>query len=70
MDCYPKGARPEKHRSVLLGSFFVYDASRQEVAKVATTQQLKVHIDVPQAAKGGNEMINVGCVGILVGFME
>ena len=38
--------------------------------KVATTQQLKVHIDVPEKAKGGNEMLNVGCVGILVGFME
>lgn len=38
--------------------------------KVATTQQLKVHIDVPEKSKGGNEMLNVGCVGILVGFME
>jgi len=38
--------------------------------KVSTTQQLKVHIDVPEKAKGGNDMLNVGCVGILVGFME
>ena len=38
--------------------------------KVANTQQLKVHIDVPQKATGGNDMLNVGCVGILVGFKE
>lgn len=38
--------------------------------KVATTQQLKVHIDVPEKSKGGNELLNVGCVGILVGFKE
>ncbi|MFT3884246.1 MAG: hypothetical protein QM724_02085 [Flavobacteriales bacterium] len=38
--------------------------------KVATTQQLTVHIDVPPAAKGGNGMLTVGCVGILVGFKE
>ncbi|HEX2617583.1 MAG TPA: hypothetical protein VHL57_08575 [Flavobacteriales bacterium] len=37
--------------------------------KVATTQQLTVHIDVP-SAKGGNGMLTVGCVGILVGFKE
>jgi len=38
--------------------------------KVTNTQQLKVHIDVPEKPKGGNELLNVGCVGILVGFME
>ena len=38
--------------------------------KVANTQQLKVHIDVPEKSKGGNDLLNVGCVGILVGFME
>ena len=38
--------------------------------KVATTQQLKVLIDVPEKQGSGNEMINVGCVGILVGFKE
>lgn len=38
--------------------------------KVATTQKLTVHIDVPSASKGGNGMLTVGCVGILVGFKE
>ena len=38
--------------------------------KVATTQQLKVLIEVPDKAKGGNELLNVGCVGILVGYKE
>lgn len=38
--------------------------------KVATTQQLKVLIEVPEKAKGGNELLNVGCVGILVGYKE
>ncbi len=38
--------------------------------KVSTTQQLKVHIDVPEKPKGGNDMLNVGCVGILVGYKE
>lgn len=38
--------------------------------KVATTQKLTVHIDVPAGAKGGNGMLTVGCVGILVGFKE
>lgn len=36
--------------------------------KVATTQKLTVHIDVPASAKGGNEMLTVGCVAILVGY--
>lgn len=38
--------------------------------KVATTQQLKLLIEVPPKPTGGNELLNVGCVGILVGFME
>ena len=38
--------------------------------KVATTQKLTVHIDVPAADKGGNNMLTVGCVGILVGYKE
>ncbi|MBK9761706.1 MAG: hypothetical protein IPO90_17525 [Flavobacteriales bacterium] len=38
--------------------------------KVANTQQLKVFIDVPEKAGGGNDMLHVGCVGILVGFKE
>ncbi|HMN04667.1 MAG TPA: hypothetical protein PKD45_02990 [Flavobacteriales bacterium] len=36
--------------------------------KVATTQKLTVHIDVPAGDKGGNNMLTVGCVGILVGY--
>lgn len=36
--------------------------------KVATTQKLTVHIDVPSSQKGGNEMLTVGCVAILVGY--
>ncbi|MEO7082469.1 MAG: hypothetical protein ABIY71_13120 [Flavobacteriales bacterium] len=38
--------------------------------KVATTQKLTVHIDVPAAEKGGNNMLTVGCIGILVGYKE
>ncbi len=38
--------------------------------KVASTQQLKVLIEVPEKAKGGNDMLSVGCVGILVGYKE
>ena len=38
--------------------------------KVATTQKLTVHIDVPEADKGGNNMLKVGCVAILVGYQE
>jgi hypothetical protein len=38
--------------------------------KVATTQKLTVQIDVPPGDKGGNEMLKVGCVNILVGYME
>ena len=38
--------------------------------KVATTQKLTVQIDVPQGDKGGNEMLKVGCVNILVGYLE
>jgi hypothetical protein len=38
--------------------------------KVATTQKLMVHVDVPKAERGGNEMITVGCVAILVGYKE
>lgn len=38
--------------------------------KVATTQKLTVHIDVPKAEQGGNNMLTVGCVGILVGHKE
>jgi hypothetical protein len=38
--------------------------------KVATTQKLTVQIDVPAGAKGGNGMLRVGCVNILVGYME
>jgi hypothetical protein len=37
--------------------------------KVASTQQLKVQVWVP-TAEGGNNMLHVGCVGILVGFKE
>ncbi len=36
--------------------------------KVATTQKLTVHIDVPSADKGGNNMLTVGCVSILLGY--
>ncbi len=36
--------------------------------KVATTQKLTVHIDVPESSKGGNNLLTVGCVGILVGY--
>lgn len=36
--------------------------------KVATTQKLTVHIDVPAADKGGNNMLTVGCVSILLGY--
>ena len=38
--------------------------------KVATTQKLMVHIDVPAADRGGNQMLTVGCVAILVGYKE
>ena len=38
--------------------------------KVATTQKLTVHIDVPPADRGGNNMLTVGCVAILVGYKE
>ena len=38
--------------------------------KVATTQKLTVNIAVPAAAKGGNNMLTVGCIGILVGYKE
>lgn len=38
--------------------------------KVATTQKLMVHIDVPEADRGGNQMLTVGCVAILVGYKE
>lgn len=38
--------------------------------KVATTQKLTVNIGVPAAVKGGNNMLTVGCVGILVGYKE
>jgi len=38
--------------------------------KVATTQKLTVHIDVPASTSGGNNMLTVGCVGILVGYKE
>lgn len=38
--------------------------------KVATTQKLTVQIDVPAADKGGNDMLKVGCVNILVGYKE
>lgn len=38
--------------------------------KVATTQKLLVHIDVPKADRGGNELLTVGCVAILVGYKE
>ncbi len=37
--------------------------------KVASTQQLKVQVWVPEAATSNN-MTHVGCVGILVGFKE
>ena len=33
--------------------------------KVATTQQLKVHIDVPERKGGGTDMLNYGWLGIL-----
>ena len=36
--------------------------------KVATTQKLTVHIDIPSGTKGGNNLLTVGCVGILVGY--
>lgn len=36
--------------------------------KVATTQKLTVHIDVPSSQKGSNQMLTVGCVAILVGY--
>lgn len=38
--------------------------------KVATTQKLTVHLAVPEANKGGNNMLTVGCVSILVGYKE
>lgn len=38
--------------------------------KVATTQKLTVHIDVPPDDAAGNNMLRVGCVGILVGYKE
>lgn len=38
--------------------------------KVATTQKLVVHIDVPGGKRDGNNLLTVGCVGILVGFKE
>jgi hypothetical protein len=38
--------------------------------KVATTQKLTVSIDVPEAAPGGNGLLTVGCVNILVGYKE
>jgi hypothetical protein len=38
--------------------------------KVANTQQLTVFIDVPTKPSGGNDLLHVGCVGILVGFKE
>lgn len=38
--------------------------------KVSNTQQLKVLIEVPAKPGGGNDMLHVGCVGILVGFKE
>ncbi len=38
--------------------------------KVATTQKLVVHIDVPSGKRDGNNLLTVGCVGILVGFKE
>ena len=38
--------------------------------KVSNTQQMKIILDVPANAVGGNEMLHVGCVGILVGFKE
>jgi hypothetical protein len=38
--------------------------------KVATTQKLTVHIDVPKSTTDGNHMLQVGCVGILVGYKE
>ncbi|MBK8612819.1 MAG: hypothetical protein IPN85_04885 [Flavobacteriales bacterium] len=37
--------------------------------KVANTQQLKVQVWVPNS-EGANNMMHVGCVGILVGFKE
>jgi hypothetical protein len=37
--------------------------------KVTNTQQLKVHIDVPSKT-GTNDMLQVGCVGILVGYKD
>lgn len=37
--------------------------------KVASTQQLKVQVWVPEVANS-NSMTHVGCVGILVGFKE
>lgn len=38
--------------------------------KVATTQKLQVHIDVPSSGTDGNNLLKVGCVGILVGYKE
>lgn len=35
--------------------------------KVATTQRLKVHIDVP-ARPSATQMLQVGCVSILIGY--
>lgn len=37
---------------------------------VANTQQLRVLINVPEKPAGGNELLSVGCVGVLVGFKE
>jgi hypothetical protein len=45
------------------------DPKHQFDFKVANTQQLKVQVWVPNA-EGGNNMLHVGCVGILVGFKE
>ena len=38
--------------------------------KVASTQKLTILIDVPDADKGGNNILRVGCVNILVGYKE
>lgn len=36
--------------------------------KVATTQKLSVLLSVPKGDQGGNNLLTVGCVAILLGF--
>ena len=36
--------------------------------KVATTQKLSVLLAVPKADQGGNNLLTVGCVAILLGY--